>query len=320
VEETKMGKQTDIMVVVGREFRRSAAVLRALSLARRSGAGLQLRSFEYSRALDRAASRGFDLAAYLRGRQAEFEDFTAGLRDEGVQAECKVIWGHPLAERVVFEAMALKPAMVIKDTPRHSDPELAALNSLDWRLLGECPAPLMLVRPDSPSLPLRIAAAVDPLDEHGKPHELNHGILRAATTLASQCEAGLDVVNAFEYIPSGGEWEYAGWIPDLTLYGELRKIHAEGLFKLGKEHGVPPSAMHILDGEASDCIVRFAAGHRADLLVMGSIYRTGLKRLLLGSTAEGVFDTLGCDILLIKPEGFSAELQALLESGEAKAA
>lgn len=315
-----MDMQKPILVIVGHELRRSAAVLRGLSLARRTGAALELRSFEYSRVLDRAATRGFDLPAYLRGRQAEFEDFTAGLRAEGVDAECKVVWGHPLAEHILFEVMALKPALVIKDVPRHSDPELAALNGLDWRLLGQCPAPLMLVRPGSPSLPLRIAAAVDALDEHGKPHELNHGILSAATTLASQCSASLDVVNAFEYMPTGGEWEYAGWIPDLTLYGELRQVHAEGLFKLGKEHGVPPSAMHILDGEASDRIVRFAAGHHIDLVVMGSIYRTGLKRLFLGSTAEGVFDTLGCDVLLIKPEGFAAELQALLESGKAKAA
>jgi len=315
-----MGKQQEIMILMDRELRRSAAVLRGLSLARRSGAALRLRSFEYSPALDRATPRGFDLPAYLRGRQAEFEDFTAGLRTEGVEAECKVVWGHPITERILFEVMALKPAMVIKDVPHHSDPTMAALNGLDWRLLSECPAPLMLVRPNSPSLPRHIAAAVDPLDEHGKPHELNHGIMRVATTLARQCDAGLDVVNVFEYMPMGGEWEYTGWMPDLTLYGELRQVHAEGLFKLGREHGVPTSAMHILDGEASDRIVHFAADRHIDLVVMGSIYRKGLKRLFLGSTAEGVFDTLGCDVLLIKPEGFAAELQRILEASEAKAA
>ena len=44
------------------------------------------------------------------------------------------------------------------------------------------------------------------------------------------------------------------------------------------------------------------------------------QALFLGSTAEGVFDTLPCDVLLIKPEGFASELTGLLESGEAKAA
>jgi len=194
------------------------------------------------------------------------------------------------------------------------------LDRLDWQLLAECPAPLMLVQPDSASLPKHILAAVDPLDEHGKPHALNDKIVMTAASLASECGASLDMVNAFEYIPQGGEMEYAGWMPDLTLFGELRKVHAEGLYALGKQHGVPPSRMHVLDGEASNCIVEFAKARHVDLVVMGSIYRTGLRRLVLGSTAEGAFDTLPCDVLLIKPEGFASELIGLLENGKAKAA
>ncbi|HSN18527.1 MAG TPA: universal stress protein, partial [Gammaproteobacteria bacterium] len=174
------------------------------------------------------------------------------------------------------------------------------------------------VQPRSPSLPLHMVAAVDPLDEHGKPHELNDDILRTATRLAAQCGAELDVVNAFEYIPVAAE--YYGVMPDLTLWEELRKLHAEGLFKLCKDHGVPPSHMHVLDGQAAQRISDFASDRHADLVVMGSVYRTGLRRLFLGSTAEGVFDTLPCDVLLLKPAGFAEELRAALETGKAKAA
>jgi universal stress protein E len=315
-----MSAKPQIMVIAGEGFQQSPAVLRALSLARRMDAVLQLRSFEYVRSLDRAAKRGFDLDAYLLGRRAHLEQLAAQLRREGASVESQVIWGHPIAEKLVFETLALKPALVIKDVPMHTDPQRVLLNGLDWHLLNICPAPLMLVQPRAPSLPRHILAAVDPLDENGKPHELNDSIMQTAVSLASQCDAELDVVNAFEYLPMGGEWEYAGWMPDLTLFGDLRKVHADGLYKLGKDHGVPPSRMHILDGETSYNIVHFAEQRHVDLVIMGSIYRKGLHRLMVGSTAEGVFDTLPCDILLIKPQGFAAELAAQLENGKAKAA
>ena len=313
-------KRPEILVVITAQLEQSTALLRAVSLARRMDAVVRLRSFEYRKSLDRAASRGFDLPSYLAGRQATLDESMDRIAGEGVDIDAKVVWGNPVGERILFEVLALRPDLVLKDVPYHWDPGRMYLDGLDWHLLGQCPAPLMLVQPNSPSLPSRIVAAVDPLDEHGKPHELNDAILRTATRLAMQCNAELDVVDAFEYMPVTGEWEYAGLMPDLTLYEDLRKIHAEGLFKLCKDHGVPPSGMHILDGPAAERIVEFASDRRADLVVMGSIYRKGLKRLFLGSTAEGVFDTLSCDVLLIKPEGFAEQLQAALEAGKAKAA
>lgn len=313
-------RRPHIMVIMAEGLEHSPALLRGLSLARRMGAVLQLRSFEYLRSLDRAARHGFDLEAYLAGRQSKLEQFVAGLPRDGVEVDADVIWGKHVTERVLFEVLALRPDLVIKDVPRYWDPSRDYLNGQDWHLLGQCPAPLMLVQPRSPSLPLRMLAAVDPLDEHGKPHELNHVILRTARALAEQCDAELDVMTAFEYFPVAGEAEYVGLIPDLTLYDELRKITAEGLYKLGKNHGVPPSHMHVVDGPAAARIAEFAGDRHVDLVVMGSIYRKGLKRLFLGSTAEGVFDTLACDVLLIKPEGFVEELQASLESNNTKAA
>jgi universal stress protein E len=40
----------------------------------------------------------------------------------------------------------------------------------------------------------------------------------------------------------------------------------------------------------------------ADLVVMGAVSRSGLKRLALGSTAERVLDFLPCDVLVVKPD------------------
>ena len=315
-----MSNTPRIMVILNGRPGRSPALLRAISLARKSGADLLLRSFEHVRGLERAAKQGFDLDAYLKGRRAELETFADGIRKEGLKADCAVVWGRPVSEKIVFETLALKPDLVVKDTTSGSALNRAFFSGLDWSLLARCPAPLMLVHPTSASLPKRILAAVDPLDEHGKPHTLNDDILKTALSLSMQCEARLDVVNACEFMPVASEYEYMGWMPDTSLYEELRKVHAEALYKLGREFSVPPGNMHVVDGDPARAIAGFAIQKHADLVVMGSVYRTGLTHLFIGSTAEGVFDSLASDVLVLKPRGFAAELTALLESSPSKAA
>ena len=41
-----------------------------------------------------------------------------------------------------------------------------------------------------------------------------------------------------------------------------------------------------------------------DLIVMGTIVRTGVAGALMGNTAEHVLDQVECSVLTIKPDGF----------------
>lgn len=52
-------------------------------------------------------------------------------------------------------------------------------------------------------------------------------------------------------------------------------------------------------------IVETAMEQQADLIVMGTHGRTGVKHILIGSTAEEVVRTVHCDIIILKPENFS---------------
>ena len=51
---------------------------------------------------------------------------------------------------------------------------------------------------------------------------------------------------------------------------------------------------------------------RADLVVMGAVSRSGLKRLFIGNTAERVLNTLPCDVLVVKPAHFEKRVSAKL--------
>jgi nucleotide-binding universal stress UspA family protein len=57
---------------------------------------------------------------------------------------------------------------------------------------------------------------------------------------------------------------------------------------------------HLVLGTAAEDIVRVANEQKADLIVIGTHGRTGLKRVLMGSVAEAVMRRAGCPVLTLK--------------------
>jgi nucleotide-binding universal stress UspA family protein len=57
----------------------------------------------------------------------------------------------------------------------------------------------------------------------------------------------------------------------------------------------------VRDGEVYKVIIDTAKEHQTDMIVMGSLGRTGIKRLLMGSTAERVLGHSTFPVLIVKP-------------------
>jgi nucleotide-binding universal stress UspA family protein len=56
----------------------------------------------------------------------------------------------------------------------------------------------------------------------------------------------------------------------------------------------------VLQGHPSEVIVGFANENGVDLLVMGTLGKRGIEKLLLGSVAAKVIRTAGCPVLVVK--------------------
>ena len=64
--------------------------------------------------------------------------------------------------------------------------------------------------------------------------------------------------------------------------------------------------MHVRVGQAADAIVAFAREVNADLVVVGSHGRKGLKERLLGSVADKVVEKSSCPVVVATPSQSSA--------------
>jgi len=69
---------------------------------------------------------------------------------------------------------------------------------------------------------------------------------------------------------------------------------------------------HLSSGTPWQEIQRIARHQAADLIVIGTVGRSGIKGLLMGNTADKVLDTCDCSILTVKPDDFVSPIEPAL--------
>lgn len=71
--------------------------------------------------------------------------------------------------------------------------------------------------------------------------------------------------------------------------------------ELRQKFGIDEAHTHVKEGFPEDVIPEVAKEIEAEIVVLGTIGRTGLSAALLGNTAEQVINKLNCSLLAIKP-------------------
>ncbi|MEX2488349.1 MAG: universal stress protein [Pseudomonadales bacterium] len=190
--------------------------------------------------------------------------------------------------------------------------------SNDMHLLRKCPCPVWLTRPDEKSNYGCILAAVDfdPENMSNKVYEsLNQQILELASSLAVSDFASLHLIHVWD---APGEMTVRSWADNpgeagmAYVEGErsrheraFNRFHDELRNQIGKEaydHLSPQ--FHLCRGTASTVIPEMANKLQANLVVMGTVARTGIAGLFIGNTAETILEQLQCSVLAVKPIGF----------------
>ena len=155
-----------------------------------------------------------------------------------------------------------------------------------------------------------------PLRELAIRHKLNVKILELAVSLALSDFAELHFAHAWEAV---GESAMRGAFlhrPDaeaIAYVEKVRRQHDQGLDDLlndvietqdGDAVRFLKPRKHVIKGPARKEIPALADSLGADLVVMGTVARTGVAGLFIGNTAEAILEQIECSVLAVKPEGF----------------
>jgi universal stress protein E len=299
-----------ILVVLDPTSERQPALDRAVWLTRRSDALLELFICDYDQYL--AGERLFDSESLARARSTliakhlgSLQERARQLRKQKIDVVVDARWDHPLHEGIARKVVDSKPDIVFKDTHYHAVLSRSVFSNTDWSLIRCCPAPLWLVKPQPMSEHPRIVAAVDPMHEHDKPAALDHSIVTMAAGLRSTVDGELHLMHAYEIAPavaaSADSMAMPISAPLRDVADALKKQHKDAVFALAEQHGLAQDRVHVHQGSTQSVLVRLSGQLKADIVVIGAVARSGLRRLFLGSTAEQVLDRLPCDMLIIRP-------------------
>jgi nucleotide-binding universal stress UspA family protein len=171
----------------------------------------------------------------------------------------------------------------------------ALLGSVTDSVIRHAHCPVLIVRPGKRTG--RIVAGTD-FSDPVLP------ALRAAGDEAERTGAELTVVHSLDMV-----WSLAAY-PALAFGGAPFNISAEQIKELElvatqrleeslKQLNVSGDTL-VTTGPAGRALIDIASERKADLIVVGTIGRTGLRRALLGSVAETVAKGAPCSVLIVR--------------------
>ena len=312
-----------LLCIVDPQRPADAVLRRAVSLARNNQATLAVVCVVPKMVAGIGMPEGGPISADLQAAataasQQQLEEIVAPFRAQ-LAIDVAVLVGTPFLE-IIRKVLRHGHDLVIK-APEDPGWLERLFGSDDMHLLRKCPCPVWLVKPAPSSAYRRILAAVDAgadgSDEAlAKRHRLNVKILELAASLALSDFAELHVAHAWQAV---GESALRGAFlsrPDtevLAYIEQVRRSHHEGLDALlkaviGNQTGDTAQFLsptkHLIKGHPQIEIPLLAKNLQVDLVVMGTVARTGVPGFFIGNTAESILEQIECSVMAVKPEGF----------------
>jgi universal stress protein E len=247
-----------------------------------------------------------------------------------VALQVRVTWGVPFVE-AIREVLRHGHDLIIKAAGEAGGLADRLFGSTDMHLLRKAPCPVWLLKPlASPSYQCILAAVdFDPFQPRPGEEELNLQILELAVALAVSETTDLHVVHVWDSLSEDmlRVWGMDGAEGAIVAYSEgERQRHTEYLDRLLAEtgrrvgadaYGYAKPIKQVVRGMARSLVPALAKRLGADLIVMGTVGRTGIPGLIIGNTAEAILERVECAVLAAKPQGFVTPV-TLPEGGAAQ--
>lgn len=281
------------------------ALDRAVALAVRTGAALELYCVDYNETLSGDARIDATVLTELRDAHTKrVLEWLSGQREAvealGLQVAASAEYGYPEHAEIVRRANEIDPDLIVKATRFHPALERNYFRASDWHLIKQCSFPLLFVKRREPVAHAPIIAAIDPFQYHERPGNLDAQILETGAFLAATLDTKLHVAHVVTPVGSfvSGEESYAEHLANESkAVEERRAIIAD----MCRRYNVPEECIHVVSGSARQEVPKLDAGLGAGIAVLGAVSRSSLSELFVGNTAEHVLEAVSSDLLVLHP-------------------
>ncbi len=236
-----------------------------------------------------------DLDEHVQGAAvARLDEVAAGLREHGIAVETRLEAGVA-SQAVLRVAEEIAPDLLVQGS-RGLTPALAhlLLGSTAQRIVQRCPCPVLTIHPRDRERHPGVRHLLVPTD-------FSHDAAGAAHA-ARALFAGVRVTLLHVYhLPV--EYTAYGTIPTaIPFHADVVAVAEEKLAEAAGDLAGEGLTIECIarEGYPPEVIVDTASELGADLVVMGTHGRTGLRHFLLGSNAERVIQRAPCPVLTVR--------------------
>ena len=220
-----------------------------------------------------------------------------------VMAKVEVRIGNAFAE--IVEACQVHQADLLVMGSKGSKAEPHRIGVIAAKCVRKAPVDVLLVRGDARSPFKRVLACVDFSENSAK-------AVQCALHLAQEDNAALDCLHIYQSAMAMA-LDYGGMVPPLPAVGDEESINAWNvelsnfLEPLLRSAGDVPVTQEVQERlNIREAIMEHAAATGADLVVLGTRGKSGLREMLIGTTAEKIVQHAQCSILAVKPDAVVA--------------
>ena len=303
-------KFNNILVVLNPENDKQYALARAVRLVKEQKSEVPVKitvflaaydlSYEIS-ALLSAEEREEMHRGVIAQRQKEIQPYLEKYADPMIEFRPIVVWSSNEAEAISAEVEKNNYDLVVKYTKEEESLTSLIFTPMDWQLLRKCPTAMLVVRDGDWKHQRRILVAVNVSGDEDYHEALNKSLVSLSIDLADNLERGnIHLVSAYPPTPINMAID----LPEFHTSEYTNGIRGQYLINmkaLRQSFVIDEEHTHVREGFPEDVIPDVAKELEAELVVLGTLGRTGLSAALLGNTAEHVISKLSCNLLAIKP-------------------
>lgn len=230
-------------------------------------------------------------------------------KHSGLRVAADVKTGN-LARSAIRAVLVKHYDLVIKAPEGNTNKLEMLFGSIDQKLMRKCPCPVWIIKPSRKKHFRKILAAVDLSTFEPERESLAKQIMAVATALAKDEGGELHIVHVWQL---AGEARLRGRQINKErvdkLLRDMQETCQSALDRLVKHYPYDKKAVYLIKGQAKDVIPELVENSDIDLVVIGTVGRSGIPGLIIGNTAERVLNAIDCSVLALKPEGFKTPIQ-----------
>ncbi len=233
----------------------------------------------------------------------------AQLCQQGLNVGVDILSGEPFIEIIRSVLTHKFDLVVITAAAKPNRIAETFFGSTQMHLLRKCPCPVWIVKGSASHQIKKIITSIDTLSDEPEEGSVNQNLINGSKVMVDTFSPQIDFLQVWA-LYGEGHLQVRGGVSEQKLSAmreQLLRQYKEALSAYIEEHdwtGIKLTKNYINSNYPSDEILTKVESDHPDLLIMGTVCRTGISGFFIGNTAERVLNQVSCSVLAFKPNNF----------------